>query len=180
MAVAKHYGKCSEMLIVLIRKRGRKMLQILKLKHYGSSKALRIWAPWYFQYGKVLWVLGTAFHLGCRKWGCNKWGLKGCLAALPGNRPKWAFSPFFCLFRLFLDGAKSIWKIQKTEEKGLFPQISSDLLKPPSLKPPFAALQFTIPTQRKMGGVFHGRIIEIIRKAFPEKELGQPQPSGAS
>ena len=39
--------------------------------------------------------------LGCRKWGCNKWGLKGCLAALPGNRPKSAkialilpFSPF--------------------------------------------------------------------------------------
>ena len=54
------------------------------------------------------------------------------------NRP---FSPFFCLFRSFPEGAKSTWKIQKTEEKGLFPQISSDLLKPPSLKPPFAALQ---------------------------------------
>ena len=74
--------------------------------------------------------------LGCRKWGCNKWGLKGCLAALPRNRP---FSPFFCLFRPFPEGAKSTWKIQKTEEKGLFPQISSDFLKPPSLKRPFAA-----------------------------------------
>ena len=51
------------------------------------------------------------------------------------------FSPFFCLFRPFPEGAKSTWEIQKTEEKGLFPQISSDLLKSPSLKPPFAALQ---------------------------------------
>ena len=54
------------------------------------------------------------------------------------NRP---FSPFFCLFRPFPEGAKSTWEIQKTEEKGLFPQISSDFLKPPSLKHPFAALQ---------------------------------------
>ena len=84
------------------------------------------------------------FYLGCRKWGCNKWGLKGCLAALPGNRPKSAFSPFFCLFLPFPEGAKSTWEIQKTEEKGLFPQISSDLLKPPSLKPPFAAPQFIL------------------------------------
>ena len=51
------------------------------------------------------------------------------------------FSPFFCLFRPFPEGPDSTWKIQKTEEKGLFPQISSDLLKPPSLKPSFAALQ---------------------------------------
>ena len=40
--------------------------------------------------------------LGCRKWGCNKWGLKWCLAALLGNRPKSAdftlFSAFFALF----------------------------------------------------------------------------------
>ena len=40
------------------------------------------------------------------------------------------FLPFFCLFALF-------WR----EEKGFFPQISLDFLKPPSLKPPFAALQ---------------------------------------
>ena len=53
------------------------------------------------------------------------------------NRP---FSPFFCLFRPFPEGPKSTWKIVKTEEEDLFPQISSDLLKPPSLKPPFAAL----------------------------------------
>ena len=42
------------------------------------------------------------------------------------------FSAFFCPFA---DGPNSIWKIQKTEEKGRFPQISSDLLNP-SLKPP--------------------------------------------
>ena len=63
------------------------------------------------------------------------------------GRPSWKsakigpFLPFFCLFRPFPEGAESTWKIKKTEEKGLFPQISSDLLKPPSLKPPFAALQ---------------------------------------
>ena len=76
-----------------------------------------------------------------KKWGCNKWGLKVCLAALPGHRPNRLFSPFVCLCRPFPEGAKSTWEIQKTEEKGLFPQISSDLLEPPSLKPPFAALQ---------------------------------------
>ena len=54
------------------------------------------------------------------------------------NRP---FSPFFCLFWPFPEGPDSTWKIQETEEKGLFPQISSDLFKSPSLKPPFAALQ---------------------------------------
>ena len=48
------------------------------------------------------------------------------------NRP---FSPFFCLFRPFLEGAKSTWEIQKTEEKGRFPQISSDLLKTHLLNP---------------------------------------------
>ena len=89
--------------------------------------------------------------LGCRKWGCNKWGFKGCLAALPGNQPKSAFFALFLPFSPFLEGPNSTWEIQKTEEKGLFPQISSDLLKPPSLKPPFAALQlFTLPALRKI------------------------------
>ena len=86
----------------------------------------------------IIWALLVVLKskkliLGCRKWRCNKWGLKGCLAALPGNRPK---SAFFGLFRPFPEGAKSTWEIQKTEEKGLFPPISSDFLKPPSLKPP--------------------------------------------
>ena len=49
--------------------------------------------------------------------------------------------PFSAFFTPFLEGPNGTWKIQKTEEKGLFPQISSDLLKPPSLKPPFAVLQ---------------------------------------
>ena len=73
--------------------------------------------------------------------GVTNGGLRGVWLPFPEigrNRP---FSPFFCLFRPFLEGAKSTWEIQKTEEEGLFPQISSDLLKPPSLKPPFAALQ---------------------------------------
>ena len=45
------------------------------------------------------------------------------------------FLPFFCLFRPFPGGAKSTWKIQKTEGKCLFPQISSDLLNPHLLNP---------------------------------------------
>ena len=73
--------------------------------------------------------------------GVTNGGLRGVwppFLEIGRNRP---FSTFFCLIRPFLEGAKSTWKIQKTEEKGLFPQISSDLLKPPSLKPPFAAFQ---------------------------------------
>ena len=73
--------------------------------------------------------------------GVTNGGLRGVwppFLEIGRNRP---FSPFFCPFRPFPEGAKSTWEIQKTEEKGLFPQISSDLLKPPSLKPPFAALQ---------------------------------------
>ena len=73
--------------------------------------------------------------------GVTNGGLKGVwppVLEIGRNRP---FSPFFCLFHPLPQGAKSTWAIQKTEEKGLFPQISSDLLTPPSLKPPFAALQ---------------------------------------
>ena len=79
--------------------------------------------------------------------GVTNGGLRGVWPPSPEigrNRP---FSPFSCLFRPFPGGAKSTWKIQKTEEKGLFPQISSDLLKPPSLKPPFAALQAKNPVE---------------------------------
>ena len=47
----------------------------------------------------------------------------------------------FCFFRPFPEGPNGAWKIHKMKEKGLFPQISSDLLKPPSLRLPFAALQ---------------------------------------
>ena len=73
--------------------------------------------------------------------GVTNGGLRGVwppFLKIGRNQP---FLPFFCLFRPFPEGTKSTWEIQKTEEKGLFPQISSDLLKPPSLKPPFAALQ---------------------------------------
>ena len=73
--------------------------------------------------------------------GVTNGGLRGVWPPFLEIGRNWPFSPFFCLFRPFPEGAKSAWEIQKTEEKGLFPQISSDLLKPPSLKPPFAALQ---------------------------------------
>ena len=84
-------------------------------------------------------------RLVCRKWGCNKWGFKGCLATLASRSPK---LPFYCLFRPFPEGPESTLKIPKTEEKGLFPRISSNLLKPPSLKPPFAAPQVGVTDQK--------------------------------
>ena len=62
------------------------------------------------------------------------------------GRPSWKsaetgpFSPFFCLCE----------EHQKTEEKGLFPQISSGLLKLPSPKHPFAALQIITKKIRRL------------------------------
>ena len=89
-------------------------------------------------------TLGTSLWAAANG-GVTNGGLRGVWPPsleIGRNRPK---SPFFCLFRPFPAGAKSTWEIQKTEEKGLFPQISSDFLKPPSLKPPFAALQSLLP-----------------------------------
>ena len=84
----------------------------------------------------------SEYLLDCRKWGWNKWGFRGCLAALPGNRLKSAFFALFLPFSPFSGRPEEhLENPQKTEEKGLFPQFSLDLLKPPSLKPPFAALQ---------------------------------------
>ena len=104
--------------------------------------------PWFFQgfqgfgrEGKSLVNLGFSNRWAAANGGVINGGLRGVwppFLEIGRNRPK---SPFFCLLRPFPEGAKSTWEIQKTEEKGLFPQISSDLLKPPSLKPPFAALQ---------------------------------------
>ena len=91
--------------------------------------------------GMITNLLWAAANGGVTNGGVTNGGLRGVWPPFPEigrNRP---FSPFFCLFRPFSEGAKSTWEIQKTEEKGLFPQISSDFLKPPSLKPPFAALQ---------------------------------------
>ena len=51
------------------------------------------------------------------------------------------FRPFSAFFALFRRVRRAPGKYQKTEEKGLYPQISSDFLKPPSLKPPFVAPQ---------------------------------------
>ena len=82
------------------------------------------------------------FNWAAANGGVTNGGLRGVwppFLEIGRNRP---FFPFFCLFCPFPQGAKSTWEIQKTEEKGPFPQISSDLLKPPSLKPPFAALPF--------------------------------------
>ena len=84
------------------------------------------------------------FHLECRNWGCNKWGFKGRLAVSPGNRPKSAFFSLFLPFPPFSGGCEEQLENPISEEKGLFPQMSSDLLKPPSLESPSAALQFMI------------------------------------
>ena len=52
--------------------------------------------------------------------------------------PVLEIGPFSLLLSPFLgdwEGPNSTWEMQKTEETGVFPQISSDLLKTPSLKP---------------------------------------------
>ena len=81
---------------------------------------------------KVVLVSG---NWAAAKSSCNKWGHKGCLA-------KSAFFALFLPFSLSSGGKrKAPGKSRKRRINGLFPQMSPDLLKPPSLKPPFAALQ---------------------------------------
>ena len=64
-------------------------------------------------------------NLGCRKWGCNKWGFKGCLAALPRNRPKSAFSALFLPFSPFSGAPEE--HLENPENGGKRP-FSSDIL----------------------------------------------------
>ena len=100
--------------------------------------------------------------------GVRNGGLRGVwppFLEIGRNRP---FSPFFCLFRPSPEGAKSTLEIQKTEEKGLFPQISSDLLRPLSLKPPFAALQRVWQEQHVAPPEDPGGIVLDCR-SFPDK-----------
>ena len=59
-------------------------------------------------------------------------GLRVVSAALPVNRPK-IKSAFFALFQ---KAQRAPGKSRKQRKKGLFPHMSSDLLKPPSPKPP--------------------------------------------
>ena len=126
----------------IFRQRG--MLSLPKFGHFPARKmAAGKLAP---PSGTLLDFLLRDRHsllkfLGCCKWGCNKWGLKRCLAALPGNRPKSVFLRPFSALVAFCGGSEEHLKNPKKEEKGLFPQISLDFLKPPSLKPPFAELQ---------------------------------------
>ena len=96
--------------------------------------------PWSFLTNEIHCCLGCFLLWAAANGGVTNGGLRGVWLEISRNRPK---SPFFCLFRPFPEGPKSTREIQKTEEK-VFPQISSDLLKPPSLKPPFAALQLLL------------------------------------
>ena len=73
--------------------------------------------------------------LGCRKWVCKKWGLKGCLAALPGNRPKSAFLPFFCLFAFFRRAQTAPGKSRKRRKKAFFFRYPLTCLNPHLLNP---------------------------------------------
>ena len=63
------------------------------------------------------------FFSGCRKWGCNKWGFKGCLAALPGNRPKSAKIALFLPFSPFSGGCEEHLENPENGGKRPFPQI---------------------------------------------------------
>ena len=104
--------------------------------------------------------------------GVTNGGLRGVWPPFPEigrNRP---FSPFFCLFRPFPEGLKSTWKIQKTEEKDLFPQISSDFLKPPSLKPPFAAPQVFSFFSKDFRGSAKRQTLAISSCFLPKSKVG--------
>ena len=63
---------------------------------------------------------GWAAANGCVTNGILR-GVRPPFLEIGQNRP---FSPFFCIFCCFPEGAKSTWKIQKTEEKNLlYPQL---------------------------------------------------------
>ena len=71
---------------------------------------------------------------GCRKWGCNKGGgLKRCLAALRGKRPKSALFTLCLPFSPFSGRPEQHLENQRTQGKGRFKWISSSFLGPPSL-----------------------------------------------
>ena len=73
-AIAKRYGECSEV-HVFVGKGGRKTVQ--KVQNYSGSKILRIRAPYYFWYGRVLWA-GRAFA---------RVGGRACIEFGPVNPP---------------------------------------------------------------------------------------------
>ena len=82
---------------------------------------------------------GNTFFWTVANGGVANGGLKGVsppFLEIGRNRP---FSAFFAVFRRVRSAPR---KSRKRRKKGLFPQISSDLLEPPSLEPPFAGLQF--------------------------------------
>ena len=57
------------------------------------------------------------------KWGCNKWGFKGCLTALPGNRPRSAFFALFLPFSPFSGGCKEhLGNPEKRKKEASFPR----------------------------------------------------------
>ena len=88
---------------------------------------------------------GCTPKLECRKWGVTNGGLRGVwppVLEIGRNRP---FSPFFCLFRPFPEGLKSTWKIQKTEEKGLFVKRQTPSLLPAPLPKAHYKTQTTMP-----------------------------------
>ena len=74
--------------------------------------------------------------MGCRKWGCNKWGLKGCLAALSGNRPKSAFfTPFSAFFAPFRRVRRAPGNSRKRRKKAFFLRFPQICLNPYLLNP---------------------------------------------
>ena len=66
----------------------------------------KMWTPKCVKilFGLSMNLLHFPQTLGCHKWGCNKWGFKGCLAALPENRPKSDFFDLFLPFSPFSGG----------------------------------------------------------------------------
>ena len=64
------------------------------------------------------------------------------MPSLAGNWPSGLFRPCYAPLSHFERGLNSTWETQKTNDKGLVPQFSSDSVKPPSLKASITAAQF--------------------------------------
>ena len=130
----------------VLKKRGRVLKKRRFVRGTGGGPLLQKGGGWLLQKGgggflRSLWrslrsstpsrrpslCLPNKFpKLGCRKWGCNKWGFKGCLAALPRNRPKSAFFALFLPFSPFSGGCEE--HLENPENGGKRP-FSSDILR---------------------------------------------------
>ena len=116
-------------------------------------------------------------HWSAANGGVTNGGLRGVwppVLEIGRNRP---FVPFFCLFRPFPEGPNSTWKIQKTEEKGLFLKYPRICLNPHLLNPHLRHPKSTKSPQRSRGefGRTPTEAHNVKRKRMEMPFLGGPK-----